>query len=693
MALSGIIITMLLLPMLSGLGLYFAEKTGGVKAVNVFAVLLAAIECVFCIFLWRYSGEKTEIPLLFALGLNFQITGFQLVLISLASFLWLMTTAFCPYYFHGHSGIGRYQLFSFITWGAMVGVFLSADFVTLLIFFEIMSVASWVMVIHEQTPGAIRAADSYLAFAVIGGLGTMLGLFMLNNLTGTLKFSELAEIAPNIEHNTKYYTAGVFVLIGFATKCGMWPLHTWLPAAHPAAPATASALLSGIITKAGVFGVSAVCVTMFMTDYNFGLVFLCFAVITMFTGAFLALFSIDLKRTLACSSMSQIGFILVGIAMQRLLGEEKAIAVYGSVLHVVNHSTLKLCLFLCAGVLVHCCHSRDLNDLKGFGRGKPVFFIAFLFGTLGITCMPLFGGYVSKTLLHESILEYIELLKEVGQPWGFYKAVEIVFLISGGFTVAYMTKLFVTLFIDKNDDQAKMDAMNGKYITLPAAVILLTAAVISPVFGSFAHSTMDRIARFCSPFFGSDGMEHAVHYFSPENLKGALISLLIGFGTYFGFIRTLLIRNGRYVDVWPEKLSIENGLYRPLLLKWLPAVFGGISKFIASVFPMLANTAPAIIGKASKFIASIFPTLAKVAPFVLTALARFTGSIFDWLLSLSEMLLKRGNENLGENDIDERFAVYPKEDTARGISATLAYGLALVGLVLIAAFAWVLLRL
>ena len=436
--------------MLSGLLLYFAEKIRGVKAISVLAVILAAVECFFCVLLWRHFGEEAEIPLLFALGLNFQVTGFQLVLVSLASFLWLMTTAFCPYYFHGHGGIGRYQLFSFITWGAMTGVFMSADFVTLLIFFEIMSVASWVMVIHEQTPGAVRAADSYLAFAIIGGLCTMLGLFMLNSLAGTLKFSELAEITPDIAHNAKYYIAGVFVLIGFATKCGMWPLHTWLPAAHPAAPATASALLSGIITKAGVFGVSAVCVTMFASDYNWGLALLYFAVITMFTGAFLALFSIDLKRTLACSSMSQIGFILVGIAMQRLLGEEKTIAVYGSVLHVVNHSTLKLCLFLCAGVLVHCCHSRDLNDLKGFGRGKPVFFIAFLFGTLGITCMPLFGGYVSKTLLHESILEYIAILQETGQPWGFFKAVEIVFLISGGFTVAYMTKLFVTLFIDKN---------------------------------------------------------------------------------------------------------------------------------------------------------------------------------------------------------------------------------------------------
>jgi len=649
MNLSVLIIAMILLPVTSGLLLWVLEKKCGVKAVNITAVILAAVQCFLCFMLWSHYGETTSVPLLFSFGLNFQVTGFQLVLTTLACLLWIMTTAFCPYYFKGHEGIGRYQLFSFITWGAMVGVFMSADFVTLLIFFEIMSVASWVMVIHEQTPNAIDAAASYLGFAIIGGLCTMMGLFMLDNLAGTLNFTELAKVVPGIEHNARYYTAGVFVLIGFATKCGMWPLHTWLPAAHPAAPATASALLSGIITKAGVFGVSAVCVGLFAADYNWGLALLCFAVVTMFTGAFLAIFSVDLKRTLACSSMSQIGFILVGLAMGELLGEESTIAVYGSVLHVVNHSTLKLCLFLCAGVLVHCCHSRDLNDLKGFGRGKPVFLIAFLFGTLGITCMPLFGGYVSKTLLHESILEYILVLKEEGQAWGFYKAVEIIFLISGGFTVAYMTKLFVALFIDKNDDQAKLDGMNGKYITPFAAVILLITAVISPIFGSFAHSTLDEIAKLCVKFFGSHEMEHAVHYFDFVNLKGAIISLAIGFATYFGFIRTVLIKNGRYVDVWPKKLDIERSIYRPLLLK--------------------------------------------VLPFIGAFLARLAGSIFDWIVSACDMLLKRGNENLGANDVDEKFAVYPKENTERGISATLAYGLALAGLVLIATFAWVLLRL
>ena len=132
------------------------------------------------------------------------------------------------------------------------------------------------------------------------------------------------------------------MLFGFGAKAGMFPLHVWLPKAHPVAPAPASALLSGILTKTGVFGVLVVSAEIFRYDEQWGKLILCLGVITMFGGAFLAVFSIDLKRTLACSSMSQIGFILVGTGMTELLGEENALAVRGTILHMVNHSLIKL---------------------------------------------------------------------------------------------------------------------------------------------------------------------------------------------------------------------------------------------------------------------------------------------------------------------------------------------------------------
>ena len=193
---------------------------------------------------------------------------------------------------------------------------------------------------------------------------------------------------------------------------GQRPAHIWLPKAHPVAPAPASALLSGILTKVGMFGILVLTSYLFLWDSGWGSLILILGVCTMVIGAVLALFSIDLKRTLACSSVSQIGFILVGVGMSGLLGEENALAIRGSLLHMVNHSLIKLALFMAAGVVFMNVHKLDLNEIRGFGRKKPLLNGIFLMGALGIGGIPLWNGYISKTLIHESIVEYLELLKE-----------------------------------------------------------------------------------------------------------------------------------------------------------------------------------------------------------------------------------------------------------------------------------------
>ena len=170
----------------------------------------------------------------------------------------------------------------------------------------------------------------------------------------------------------------------------------------------------------------------------------------MFGGALLAVFSVDLKRTLACSSMSQIGFILVGVGMMELLGTENALAVRGTILHMVNHSMIKLILFMAAGVIYMNLHALNLNEIQGFGRRKPLLKGIFLAGALSIGGIPGFSGYISKTLLHESIVEYAIELSAHGEPSRWIHAVEWVFLITGGMTLAYMTKLFVAIFIEKH---------------------------------------------------------------------------------------------------------------------------------------------------------------------------------------------------------------------------------------------------
>ncbi len=511
------------------------------------------------------------------LGLHLKADGFRALYATVAAFMWMLTGWFSPEYFGHYHNRNRYYFFNLMTLGATVGVFLSDDLYTTLIFFEIMSLTSYVWVAQEETNGALRAAATYLAVAVIGGLTTLMGLFLLYRELGTLSFEGMKAAVAALTDRSQLTVATWLTLVGFAAKAGLFPLHIWLPKAHPVAPAPASALLSGILTKSGVFGTIVICANLMQGDAWFADGLLTLGAITMFLGAVLALFSVDLKRVLACSSMSQIGFITVGLSMMVLLGQEGSLAAYGSVMHMMNHSLIKLTLFMAAGVVFMNLHKLNLNDIRGFGRKKPLLHIAFVLGALSIACVPPLGsGYNSKSLIHEAILEYIAHLQELGVAYGSYKFLEILFIISGGLTVAYMLKLYICLFWEKNPEhQAEYDAMSGKYMNKRTATALMLSAVVLPLLGLLPGQLFSPIGALCAPFFGQEVIAAPIHYFSGENLLGAAESILIGVAVYFLVVRLcLMAKNERgvrvYTNRWPQKLDLEDGVYRPVLLKLLP---------------------------------------------------------------------------------------------------------------------------
>lgn len=529
------------------------------------------------------------------MGLSFRADGFRLLFAGITSYMWLMTTLFSREYMSHARRKARYYFFLALTYIATMGVFLSDDLFTTFVFFEMMSLASYVCVIHDEKPGTLRAGGVYLAVAVIGGLVSLMGLFLLCDQAGTLALGELREaclplLGGDAGERRRLFIAGFCILFGFGAKAGMFPLHIWLPMAHPVAPAPASALLSGIITKSGIFGMLVLSADIFPHDGMWGFVICLFGVVTMLLGGVLAIFSVDIKRTLACSSMSQLGMIICGIGMQGLLAEENALAVRGTVLHMVNHSNLKLVLFMAAGVIVMNLHKLNLNEIRGYGRKKPLLKLCFLSGALGIAGIPLFNGYISKTLLHESIVEYLELIHEgewalsflsQGQAAALFQVIEWLFLLTGGMTVAYMTKLFVCVFVEKNADtklQEEYDSQR-RYCTPLTAVVLTVTAAVLPVLGMLPYATQDRLADIAQTFLHGLSPSHAVNYFSLVNLKGGFISIVLGALIYLLLIRKLLMGEkksgaGNYLDRWPEKLDLLTLIYEPLLLKSLPAVFG-----------------------------------------------------------------------------------------------------------------------
>ena len=571
-----------------------------------------------------------DIPGICGMGLHMQLDGFRILYSSIATFMWIVSTIFSLEYMSHYKNKGRYYFFLAVTYLATVGVFLSVDFYTTFIFFEIMSLASYVWVAQDEKPASLRAAGTYLAVAIIGGLVMLMGIFLLYDLTGTLKFDELIGLSGQAgllkalgypEASTRLWAAAICLLFGFGAKAGAFPLHIWLPKAHPVAPAPASALLSGILTKAGVFGILILTSYIFVGDAYWGAFILVIGVCTMFLGALLALLSIDLKRTLACSSVSQIGFIMTGIGMAGLLAEENAMALRGSLLHMVNHSLIKLVLFSVAGVVFMNLHSLDLNEVRGFGRKKPLLNVLFLMGALGIGGIPLWNGYISKTLIHESIVEYTEIISE-GIVEGMFavgtmKFIEWVFLLSGGFTVAYMTKLYVCLFIEKNIDGSKQQKYDGMkhYMNSATTIVLTASAVILPIMGFLPKIIMEAMADM-SAYFLHAGDLHDVAYFSLENLKGAVISIAIGAFLYCVVNRLLLMpktestdENGKrireYANLWPKWMDLENVVYRPVILYALPFVFGVICRVLDSLTDWIVVILRKTIYKDSKIVGEL----------------------------------------------------------------------------------------
>lgn len=581
-----ILLSLILIPFPTGILVCFA---GNKK--HFLASAFTCLECILmgCLFINQVlpgAELSVTVPELCGFGLHFILDGFRGVFALLATFMWAMVTLLSAQYFQGKEKVGRFYLFLLWTLGATLGVFLSADLMTTFLFFEIMSFTSYVWVTQEETAEAISAAKTYLAIAVMGGLTMLMGIFMLFCRYQTLEIQALLEIEPNDPYT---WIAGLCILFGFAAKAGAFPVHIWLPKAHPVAPAPASALLSGILTKTGIYGVLILSCRLFHNNRDWGLLILVLGVITMFLGALLAVFSIDLKRTLACSSMSQIGFILVGIGMQNLLGKENQLALNGAMLHMMNHSLIKLVLFMAAGVIYVNAHSLDLNKLRGFGVRKPFLKLSFLTGALAISGIPFFGGYISKTLLHESILEY-------GGSFVF-TVVEWIFLLSGGMTLAYMSKLFITIFIERNSDTLLQEKYNmqGSYMTLPSKFAMGISTLILFLFGLFPNTIMLPTARLGEQFLAAEYTEHeAVHFFSLENLKGAGISVLLAVFIYLFFIRKVLMKQGQHRMLWPTWLDLETLVYKPVLLRILPLLFGILCRildcFVDSLVVLLRKT-------------------------------------------------------------------------------------------------------
>lgn len=578
-----LLLFLVLFPMTCAPISYFAGKTHR-RQRNTVSAIVTGLELLAAVLLIVSGPATVGLDGVLGMGLHFSADGFRCLMALIAAIGWFESTLMLREYLAYGKNRNRYYTFWLMTLGGTVGVFLSADLFTTFVCFEIMSFASWVLVVHKEKPDALWAGETYLAVAVIGGLVTLMGIFLLYHLLGTLEIDSLYAAASAVEDQTTLWAAGLLILVGFGAKAGVFPLHIWLPTAHAAAPAPASAVLSGVIIKTGVFGILVLSTQIFRYDYHWGMLMLTLGVITMLLGAVLAVFSTHLKRTFACSSVSQMGFVLVGIAMQCLLGHHNALAVDGTLLHIVNHASIKLILFPAAGVLYCVTHTFDFDKIRGYGKHKPLLMLVMGIPMASLAGVPGLNGYVSKTLLHESIVEYIHLVPETA---GLFTVVEWLFLLAGGLTTAYMLKVFICLFVQSPPETAHWANKKSYARTLSMGTLVCLTAIL-PILGLLPNRVMDGLAAMGRGFMHGEAPAHAVHYFAWVNVKGALISLSIGVLVYVAVVRPWMTagkgKEVTYLNRWPEKLNLETAIYRPLVCEILP--------FVGAIF---ARTAESIV--------------------------------------------------------------------------------------------------
>lgn len=394
------------------------------------------------------------------------------------SALWLLALLYALGYLRDDARLARYLAFAMICLSCTLGVAYAGDLLTLLIFFELLSVLSYVLIVHEQTPAALAAGTKYIVYVLIGGSLILGGVLVTFYLAGTSVFVPTGFLHDGMPRSYLLAAFAAFV-VGFGVKAALVPLHGWVPDAHPAAPPPFSALLSGVLVASGGFGLMRVLFGVFGVELlvTLGVLPWLAAVsgVTIVLGAILAIRQPDLKRRLAYSTISQMGYLTLGLALAT------PATVTAGLVHLTHHAFLKATLFFCAGVWIHLSGARTIGELRGAAARTPLVAGAFTLAALGMMGVPPLSGFVSKWWLGIAVLD-------ANAPWA------LALVLAGALLAAgYLLPVVYALYLGAGADASTTVPPTTPPTTPPKAtrrrvpVRLLTptliAASLTLVFG------------------------------------------------------------------------------------------------------------------------------------------------------------------------------------------------------------------
>ena len=461
----------ILFPMLCGVlvGLLPALKDESRRRTFV----LSSLVLTFLFTLWQLLLKDASLTL-FTLApkaeIAFSADTVTRFFAGLIAFMWLMSGIFSFEYMKHEKNHNRYYCFFLLGEGAMLGVAFASNYVTMYLCFEWMTLLTLPMVLHSQTEESIKAGMKYLLYSFAGAFAGLMGIPFLARYGTTLDFVPGGTLDMTLVEGHEALLLGVAfaVIIGFGAKAGLFPLHAWLPTAHPVAPAPASAVLSGVITKAGVIAIIRVIYYQFGTAFLSGTwvqtALLSVSLLTVFMGSSMAFREKLLKKRLAYSTVSQVSYILFGLFLMN------STAMTGSLLHVLCHSVAKDGLFLCAGAVIYKTHKTNVTELTGIGKEMPVTIWCFTLCSLALVGIPPMCGFMSKWYLAlGSLSSGIPVISWLGPA---------ILLISALLTAAYLLPITIRGFFPGEDfDYTSLTKKEpNAWMLVPLVILAVLAA-------------------------------------------------------------------------------------------------------------------------------------------------------------------------------------------------------------------------
>ncbi len=451
---------------------------------NTLVLIPAVVDFILIAYLVRqvingasYSLNLVDLPYF---AIKFSIDPFSAYMALSMTFLWILTDIYSfGYMAHEHAQISYYASLTLNITAAM-GIVFATNLITFFIFFELLTIAVYPLVVHEETEKAYKAGIMYGVYLLSGGAAVLFGTVILYNLTGTIQF--VPGGIPALASQSKFMLTVLFVLftVGFGFKAGLVPLHTWLPEAM-IAPTPISALLHAVaVVNVGVFGFIRVIYNVFgaqlYQQMGFHHVIAVLASITIIYAAVKGLRQKEIKQMLAMSTVNQLSFMLIGIASVSLASR------LGGLLHIYFHAIMKITLFYCAGAIMTQSKNKYLSKMGGLAKHMPITMTCFAIAAIGIIGLPPVCGWVSKWYLMEGYFNQ-------GEP-----IFSIILILSGVIELGFFAPPIIAAFFKEEEPGAfQFERDTSKFgneapwtMLLPIVIVTILAVVFG-VWGSVPH--------------------------------------------------------------------------------------------------------------------------------------------------------------------------------------------------------------